>query len=130
MACPTVSVRAALGGFALEKRPLPLDAPAVAGERAVARDHAMTRDDDGERIRAARRADGTSRVRTTEARRELAVRRGGSSRNGAQGPPDLTLEPCAAQIERYVECGRWCIDERGDLRRERVQRRVGSGPFA
>src|SRR5688572_18152374 len=82
---------------------LALDAAAVSGQRPVRSDHAMTRDDHRNRIRAVGRTDRTNRGRLADATRELAVRDRVAVRKLEQRVPDRQLKWCSARRELEIE---------------------------
>src|SRR5262249_56275684 len=59
--------------LSLEQLALALEAPAVAGERAVPAQGTVTRDRDPDRVRAAGGADGPRRARSADSRRQRGV---------------------------------------------------------
>ena len=116
---------------------LALDAPAVAGQRAVGSARRGGRG--SPRPAGWRRTPGPPRaraVRRADARGDLGVARGRSGRNLAQRLPDALLERRAAHVERQVEAERRRLDEADHLgdqsartrRRRRRASRAGSGP--
>src|SRR6185503_6804695 len=84
-------------GALVGKQPLlALNAPCIAREIAASADHTVTRDDDGDWIRAVCRADRAAGAGPADARGQPTVRRCGPARNAPQGRPDFALEGCAA----------------------------------
>lgn len=78
-----------------EEPALAVDAAAVAGEGAVGADDAMAGDDDADRIRAIREADGADGFGAADALGELAVGDGRAAGDLAEGEPDFALEGSA-----------------------------------
>src|SRR3989442_1214283 len=87
----------------LEQPAFAIQAAAEAGQLAARPDHAVTGDDDGDRVLAVGGAHGASGARVAEAPRQLAVARGGAVGDGAEEVPHLLLEGRAGRVERQVE---------------------------
>src|SRR6266542_3842914 len=88
--------------LARDQRALALDAPAIAGERAVTAYHPVARHQDGELVAGAGLRDGAHRARPAERRGDLTVGRGPPRRDLLQGAPDLRLEGSAPDVERQI----------------------------
>src|SRR5262245_50882664 len=105
----------------LEQPALALETAAEAGERSVGADHAMTRHDDADRIRAVRVPDGADGVGATNAFRELRVGERRADWNRPQRSPHATLKLRAAGFRRQrIQC----VELAGDIRFERVANRA------
>src|ERR1700674_4923890 len=91
--------------FSLQRQQclLVTQAAAVAGELAVAADHAMTRDDDCDWVRAVGQPDRARRFRIPNAAGELAIGDRLAVRDTLQSPPDRELERCAPHLQGQVE---------------------------
>src|SRR6185312_5945658 len=75
----------------------------VPGEFAIRSDHAVTRDDDRNRIRSVRQPYRAARVRIADSPRQFPVRNRLAIRNFEQFVPDLLLEGGAFGCEMNVE---------------------------
>src|SRR5262249_13670337 len=87
----------------------PLLAPqsaAVAGERAVGADYAMTRNDEAQRVVAVRASYSAHGGRTPDGGSDFRVRARGAWRNREQRVPDRALERRSAHDERRLEAQR------------------------
>src|SRR5262245_13451486 len=93
-----------------EQRAFALDAPTVAGEGAVALDHAVARDRERERVGGASVGNRASRPRLADAARKRSVGHGTSGRNPAQGIPYPPLKRCAVDVQLEIEPARWAFD--------------------
>ena len=76
---------------------------AVARQRAVGADHAVTRNDDRDRIRSVGGADRADRVRSRDAARELGVADRRAVSDPLQLAPARQLELRASRRERKLE---------------------------
>src|SRR5882762_11896183 len=97
--------------FASKQCTLAVYAPAIAGERAVAAYHPVTRNRDSHCIRGTCLRDRTYRLRRTEAHGDLLVAYGYPRRNSPQRLPDAPLEFRAPYIERQREIEFRCFDQ-------------------
>src|SRR5690606_7383901 len=90
---------------ALELEQLALDRQpaAVAGQRAVAADDAVTRDDDRDRVAAVREANGPHGLRLADRARDVGIGRRPSVAHIEQRVPDPPLERRSLERERHVE---------------------------
>src|SRR5260221_14575094 len=86
-----------------EQRPLALDAPAVARERAVVAHDAVAGNGDGDRVGGAGVRHRAHGFRRADALRDLRVARRRAGRDLAQRLPDALLKGGAAHVERQVE---------------------------
>src|SRR5215472_14510634 len=93
----------AVSGFFLDHAPLPFHAPAVAGKSAIAPDHTMTRDSQGNCVGRAGVRDGTDCVRVANAGGQRSVSNLVADPNTEHGAPDAPLKGCSANIERQLE---------------------------
>src|SRR5438874_3850995 len=100
-----ISRRVGWCGFALlrEERALALDAPAIAGEIAVAPHDTMAWHDDGELVAGAGLRNGTHGSGLPQRGGDVAVGRGAAGWDFLQGTPYPRLKRRAADIERQVE---------------------------
>src|SRR6266480_3127023 len=100
-----ISRRVGWCGFALlrEERALALDAPAIAGEIAVAPHDAMAWHDDGELVAGAGLRNCTHGSGLPQRGGDVAVGRGAAGRDFLQRTPYPRLKRRAADIERQVE---------------------------
>ncbi len=73
------------------------------GQRAIAANHAMTRDDDRDRVTSIRRAHRPRGLGPVNLLRDLPVTGGGRIGNGCQRPPYRLLKLCAQWLERQIE---------------------------
>ena len=80
-------------------------AAAVAGQRAVGADDAVTRDDDTDGIGAIGEAYGANRGRTADSRGELGVGDCAAAGNGAQSRPHFFLKRCAEGVDGEIVDG-------------------------
>src|SRR5438876_9417342 len=78
-------------------------ATCVAGQAAVAADHAMTRHDDRDRVASVGHADGPDRAWVADALGNLAVRRGFAERDASQFCPYPLLKVRSARSQCQVE---------------------------
>src|SRR3954465_14909753 len=85
LTCPSGRRR----GFRGEQRPLQVEAPVVASERAGLPDDAVAGDQVADTVAAAGRADGARRPGLADRLGESAVAHSGTGRNAEQGPPHL-----------------------------------------
>src|SRR5580658_4353696 len=76
---------------------------AVSGEFAIAADHAMTRDHDGDWIGAVGKTYGSRSFRISDSPRQFAVGNCLAVRNVAKAPPDFELEWRALGRELQIE---------------------------
>ena len=79
-------------GLPSENRALSGESPMVAGQLPGAAKHAMAGHDEGDRVLADRRADGSRRVRLVDPTSHVGVGRGAGERNFEQRLPDADLE--------------------------------------
>src|SRR5512144_2006928 len=87
------SVRCRRGRALMGEQPsLARKTAAVAGERPVTADHAVTRDDDGDRISGIRGPDGAHRGRATDRLRHRGIGDRSAGGYAAQGDPYGLLE--------------------------------------
>ena len=105
----------------LEQRALALDAPAIAGERAVGAHHAMAWDRDRDRVRRARLGDRAHGLRPADALGDLGIARGRPARNARSACQTRLLERRAAHVERQIEPMRRRLDEAHDLRDQSLE---------
>jgi hypothetical protein len=80
----------------VEEPAFAFDAAAVAGERAVGADDAVTWKDDGDGIGSIGSADGTDGGRVADLLRQFAVREGSTAGDGPESAPDFALKLRAA----------------------------------
>src|SRR5437763_2870686 len=122
-----ISRRVGWCGFTLlrEERALALDAPAIAGEIAVAPHDAMARYDDGELVAGAGLRNGTHCSGLPQRSGDVAVGRGAAGWDFLQRTPYPRLKRRAADVERQVER----IAGPGDIAHDPLgpagQRRIG-----
>jgi len=76
----------------IDQPPLALQPSSVAGERTVGSYHAMTGDDDADRIGSIGQSYGAHGRRFSQSKSEFAVANGLSCRDGTQRLPDVLLE--------------------------------------
>src|SRR6185436_14242985 len=113
--------RAADDALMSQEPSLTVEAAAVAGQRAVRADDAVTGDDDRDRVGAVGGPHGTDRRRLADAPRQFAIRNGGAGRDAAQRLPDRLLERRAIEfrgnrIERGEVAAKVPPQRLGDLR--------------
>ncbi len=82
---------------------LRLEPPRIPGERTTLRDHAMTRNDDRDRVRAVRGSHRATRRWSLDRTRELAVRPRRAVRDREQLSPHALLKAGASRTERELE---------------------------
>src|ERR1035437_11052786 len=87
--------------LALQKRPLALHAPAVAGESAVMPHHAMARNRHRESVCRARLRHGAHRLGRTDALRNLRIAGPRPCRYRPERLPHALLEGCPTHVERH-----------------------------
>src|SRR5215470_8965005 len=97
-------------GFELEQEFLALDAAAVAGQLAVRPDHAVTWDDDRDRVAAVSRADRARGFRTADPPRQFAVTDRRAVGNLLQFGPDALLKRRAAGRKAQIELGQFACE--------------------
>ena len=136
--CATVRRRGRAGqpggedaALRLEQPELAPQAAAVAAQAAAGRDHAVTRDDDGDAVGAVGAADGAGRAGHAELARELGVGARLPVGDTQQRLPHSLLERAAGvgqrQVERLpapgevlVQLGAQAVEQRTAARRERA----------
>jgi len=91
------------GGFVVEQATLEGEAAGVADELARGADHAVTGDDDGERVLAIGGTNGAGGGRLADGGGKLGVAEGLAEGDSAQGGPDALLEGCADCRQREIE---------------------------
>lgn len=94
-----------------EQRPLALDAPPVAGDRAVAPDDAVAGDRHREGVRCAGPSYCPRSVRGADPCGDLGVARRRARRDRAQRLPDPLLKGGAADVQGQVQAGARRLDE-------------------
>src|SRR5689334_14497718 len=92
-------------GLVREQRALERQSAAIAREAAVGADHAMTRNDQRDRVRAVRRTHAARGRRLADRARDLAVAARLAVRNREQRLPHGLLELRAVRRELEVELG-------------------------
>jgi len=92
--------RQSLKEFVIEEAALVLDAPSIAGHRAVGAERAMAWYDDRERVRGVGMADGTCGAGTSEPAGDFAIGAGRAPWNRAQLAPCGDLKGRRADIDR------------------------------
>src|SRR5690606_24088019 len=118
------TARSAPRTLPLEQRPLALDAPAIAGQIAVAAHDAMAGDRNRDPVRRACLAHRSHRARRTDPLGELRIAERLPGRDRAQRLPDALLEGRAAQVERQVESDLGRLDESDHARDSTLERTI------
>ena len=91
------------GGLEVEQRHLDVRPAGVLARRAVGTDHAMARDDNGQRIAGARGADGTHRARVADGDRHVGVCLALAVADIAQMLDDVAAEAFGqSQVDRHA----------------------------
>src|SRR5262249_44143519 len=120
--CPCPSLHcASWPGFVVEQPFLAFEAPAVAGERPVGADHAMTGNNDRNRVPPVGKADGARSRRLPDAARQLAVRDRFTEGNLAQLLPHFFLKCRSVRSKRDVEVPQITGEVRRQLRADDVE---------
>src|SRR5262249_58144688 len=83
----------------LDHAPLEFRTPTVAGKCAIAPNHTMTRDSQGDCVGRAGVCDGADRVRFADPGGKRGVSNLVADPNTEQGGPDAPLEACSAYIQ-------------------------------
>src|SRR5579859_4492889 len=102
------------GQLAIKQRTLALDAPGVAGERAVVSHDPMAWDRDCEVVCGASAGDGPDSLGHSDPARHFSVRHRLTNRDVLKGPPYPLLERRTPDIERKVETEARRFDEADD----------------
>src|SRR3954452_3031808 len=105
----------------LEQPALAVETAAIAGERAIGPDQAVTGNDDTDGIGSVGVADRAHRFGDAEFCRQRAVAHRGAGRDGRQRGPDALLERCAAETT-WNRCE--SIELAGEIARERIPDRL------
>lgn len=93
--------------FALEQATLPIQSAGEAAQFSIRRDHAMTRNQNRNRVRAACAAHGADRLRFAHGAGNFTVAFGLATGDFSQRVPNLLLKRCAVrQIHRWKFSGR------------------------
>ena len=100
---PRPQATGSLAALEIEQRLFDRQPAAVAGERSVAADDAVTRNDDRDRIGSVGETDGAHRFGIADAPRELSVAGGLAVRDIAQRAPHLLLKRRALRRERNIK---------------------------
>src|SRR5262245_37917511 len=90
---------------------LALNSPSIAGEPAIAPDHAMAWNRHRQRVGRAGLRNCARRTRLPDALRELRVARGCTSRDSADRVPYPFLKRGPAHIERQIKTLPWCLNK-------------------
>src|ERR1051325_98719 len=106
--------RVSISTLALEQPLLSFHSPAVAAQRTIGANDAVTWDQDGNPIRGARPRHGASGARTAKCRRDLSVRISVPWRNSSQHGPDPLLKASAQDIQRHLHVFSSLADVRDD----------------
>src|ERR1044072_3473549 len=96
--------------LAREQLPLALDAPAVAGEAAVAADDAVAGEGDRDRVAGAGAGDGAAGARGADSRRHLGVAAGLAPRDRLQEGPHTVPECRGADVHWQIAVRAACLD--------------------
>jgi hypothetical protein len=89
--------------FERQQRPLDLDAPPEAGERAVGADHPVAGNDDTDRVGGVGAADGAGGGGIAQAGGELTVAERPAVGDPPEAPPHRLLERCAPELHVEIE---------------------------
>src|SRR5262245_8380629 len=116
----------AFRSFVIEKSPLAIDAPGIAGRRAIVANDTVAGDRDRESVGRTGSGHSTHRLRRTDAPRKLGIGHSRTDGNVPKRLPQTLLERRAAHIQGKIETNSRRFDEAHDPRYQDLVLAIGA----
>lgn len=115
------------GGLSIEQNALTFKAPTIPGKTAVTTNRAMTRNQNRQRIRAARAPDRPNRFRRSDPIGNIRIACRRARRDLPQCLPDAPLERSTLNVDWELMPRRLSFDEGNHLRNDSIERGIFAG---